>query len=189
MLEASAGTGKTFTIAALATRYVAEGLAELRRADAGHLRPGGDPGAARAGARAAGQRRARARRPGTGGTAAMTTTCCGCSPTRRTTRSRGAGAGWRPRSPTSTRRRIDHHARVLPADAARARHRRRQRARRDASSRTSTTWSSRSSTTSTLRKFGRPDSVEPALTLRRRASTPCRRPSRTAQAALAPAAG
>ncbi|MBX9245521.1 UvrD-helicase domain-containing protein [Actinotalea ferrariae] len=29
MLEASAGTGKTFTIAALATRYVAEGLAEL----------------------------------------------------------------------------------------------------------------------------------------------------------------
>jgi exodeoxyribonuclease V beta subunit len=30
VLEASAGTGKTFTIAALATRYVAEGLAELR---------------------------------------------------------------------------------------------------------------------------------------------------------------
>src|SRR5690606_34547422 len=29
VLEASAGTGKTFTIAALATRYVAEGLAEL----------------------------------------------------------------------------------------------------------------------------------------------------------------
>ncbi|PFG41812.1 exodeoxyribonuclease V beta subunit [Isoptericola jiangsuensis] len=30
VLEASAGTGKTFTIAALATRYVAEGVAELR---------------------------------------------------------------------------------------------------------------------------------------------------------------
>ena len=30
VLEASAGTGKTFTIAALATRYVAEGIAELR---------------------------------------------------------------------------------------------------------------------------------------------------------------
>ncbi|WP_418275119.1 UvrD-helicase domain-containing protein [Isoptericola jiangsuensis] len=30
VLEASAGTGKTFTIAALATRYVAEGAAELR---------------------------------------------------------------------------------------------------------------------------------------------------------------
>ena len=30
VLEASAGTGKTFTIAALATRYVAEGKAELR---------------------------------------------------------------------------------------------------------------------------------------------------------------
>jgi exodeoxyribonuclease V beta subunit len=30
VLEASAGTGKTFTIAALATRYVAEGRAELR---------------------------------------------------------------------------------------------------------------------------------------------------------------
>jgi superfamily I DNA/RNA helicase len=29
LLEASAGTGKTFTIAALATRYVAEGIAEL----------------------------------------------------------------------------------------------------------------------------------------------------------------
>ena len=29
VLEASAGTGKTFTIAALATRYVAEGVAEL----------------------------------------------------------------------------------------------------------------------------------------------------------------
>jgi exodeoxyribonuclease V beta subunit len=31
VLEASAGTGKTFTIAALATRYVAEGVAELDR--------------------------------------------------------------------------------------------------------------------------------------------------------------
>ena len=31
VLEASAGTGKTFTIAALATRYVAEGVAELSR--------------------------------------------------------------------------------------------------------------------------------------------------------------
>ena len=29
VLEASAGTGKTFTIAALATRYVAEGVADL----------------------------------------------------------------------------------------------------------------------------------------------------------------
>ena len=29
VLEASAGTGKTYTIAALATRYVAEGIAEL----------------------------------------------------------------------------------------------------------------------------------------------------------------
>ncbi len=29
MLEASAGTGKTFTIAALVTRYVAEGLARM----------------------------------------------------------------------------------------------------------------------------------------------------------------
>src|SRR3954463_10449267 len=31
VLEASAGTGKTFTIAALAARYVAEGHAELSR--------------------------------------------------------------------------------------------------------------------------------------------------------------
>ena len=29
MLEASAGTGKTFTLAALVTRYVAEGVAAL----------------------------------------------------------------------------------------------------------------------------------------------------------------
>ena len=31
VLEASAGTGKTYTIAALATRYVAEGVADLDR--------------------------------------------------------------------------------------------------------------------------------------------------------------
>ena len=48
LLEASAGTGKTWTIGALVTRYVAEGDGAAR-ADAGrHVRPRGQPGAARA---------------------------------------------------------------------------------------------------------------------------------------------
>ena len=48
VIEASAGTGKTYTIVGLATRYVAEQDIPPGRADAGHLRPGGDPRAARA---------------------------------------------------------------------------------------------------------------------------------------------
>ena len=53
VLEASAGTGKTFTIASLAARYVAEGHGRAARADARHVRPRGHAGAARTGAGAA----------------------------------------------------------------------------------------------------------------------------------------
>ena len=54
VLEASAGTGKTYTIAALAARYVAEGI-PLERLLLVTLHPDRDRRAARAGARAAGR--------------------------------------------------------------------------------------------------------------------------------------
>ncbi len=54
VLEASAGTGKTYTIAALAARYVAEGT-PLDAAAAGHVHADGDGRAARSRARAAGR--------------------------------------------------------------------------------------------------------------------------------------
>ena len=59
VLEASAGTGKTYTIGALVTRYVAEGTPRWTELLRRHLRPGRQPGAARAGPRAAGRGRAR----------------------------------------------------------------------------------------------------------------------------------
>ena len=130
VLEASAGTGKTFTIAGLVTRYVAEGVAPLDellvvtfgRAATQELRERvrerlvsardglADPAAAR--------RRARP--------AARDT-----SPPAPTPRSRPHGSG------SSTRCRVRrrdrrHHARVLPAGAARPRHRGRRRRRRRA---------------------------------------------------------
>ena len=84
LLEASAGTGKTYAIAALVTRYVAEGGGRARRAAGDHLRPRRQPGAARAGARAAGRGRAArwpTRRPPTRRRAAGA-----CSPTSTTPR-------------------------------------------------------------------------------------------------------
>ncbi len=48
LLEASAGTGKTFTVAALVARYVAEEGGTARPAARDHLRTGREPGAARA---------------------------------------------------------------------------------------------------------------------------------------------
>ena len=62
LLEASAGTGKTWTIGALVTRYVAEGVARLERDARRDVRPRRQPGAARAGPRPAGRGRARAGR-------------------------------------------------------------------------------------------------------------------------------
>ena len=65
LLEASAGTGKTWTIGALVTRYVAEGRRPARADARRDVRSRRQPGAARAGARPAGRGRAGAqRRPG-----------------------------------------------------------------------------------------------------------------------------
>ena len=86
VLEASAGTGKTYTIAALAARYVAEGM-PLDRAAARHVHADGDRRAARARARAARQRRARARARAGRRAADGATRSCGCSPTGRRARS------------------------------------------------------------------------------------------------------
>ena len=101
VLEASAGTGKTYTIAALAARYVAEGT-PLRPAAAGHVHAHGHRRAARPRARAAGQRRAR-RSP----TASASGRRRGrsCSPTGRRTWSRCGATGCCARWRTSTRRR------------------------------------------------------------------------------------
>ena len=105
VLEASAGTGKTYTIAALAARYVAEGT-PLDAAAARDLHAHGDRRAARARARAARQRRARARRARSPARAPPATTRSSrCSPTGPTTRSRLRRDRLAARSPTSTPRR------------------------------------------------------------------------------------
>ena len=62
LLEASAGTGKTWTIGALVTRYVAEGVVTLDADADRHLRPRRQPGAPRTGPHPARRGRARARR-------------------------------------------------------------------------------------------------------------------------------
>ena len=46
VLEASAGTGKTFALAGLVTRYLAEGVASLDEMLLDHLRARGQPGVA-----------------------------------------------------------------------------------------------------------------------------------------------
>ena len=46
VLEASAGTGKTYAIVGLAARFVAEGGVDLSAAVAGDVQPGGHAGAA-----------------------------------------------------------------------------------------------------------------------------------------------
>ena len=127
VLEASAGTGKTYTIAALAARYVAEGT-PLRPAAARHVHAHGHGRAARPGARAARGRRARA-----GGRA-------GGGSRRRRAAARGglAGGGRAAARPARARagrlRHGDdrHDPRVLPGGAGRARRGRRPRAGRDA---------------------------------------------------------
>ena len=148
VLEASAGTGKTFTIAALVARYVAEGVADAGRDAGRHLRPRVDPRAARAGARAAGRGRAR-----------RCADPAGARGRRRPRRSQllaDADDGGRAPAPAARagarrlRRGDDrHHPRVLPAGAAprSASPATPTPARR--SSRTSTTWCARWSTTST----------------------------------------
>ena len=129
VLEASAGTGKTYTIAALAARYVAEGI-PLDRAAARHVHPHGHRRASRAGPRAARQRRAR---PGPGAR--------GGAADGDDDRSSSSGRGHRrggsapPRSARARARRLRRgddrdHPWLLPGGARRPRDRRRPRARR-----------------------------------------------------------
>ena len=130
LLEASAGTGKTWTIGALVTRYVAEGVARLG-ADAGRdLRPRRQPGAARTGARPARRGRAGAgRRPGGRAAVAVTSrpSWCGCCSASTAT---SAGVAPPPGHRRAGRlRRRDHrdHPPVLLAGARLPRRRRRHR--------------------------------------------------------------
>ena len=131
LLEASAGTGKTFTIAALTTRYVAEANLADRPTPGHHVHPHGDRRTARAGARAAGPT------PTTGwcdfldgrDRAARTTRSCELLAQGRTTR-------WRRRRDRLGKAiaglRCGHHrddARLLPAGPLRPRHGRRRRPR------------------------------------------------------------
>ena len=120
------------------TRYVAEGVAHARRDAGRHLRPRGQPGAARAGPRPAGRGRARARRPGP----RAPSPTADRSPARdrsATRRSSSAAASGSRRARRLRRRHHRHHPPVLPAGAALARRRRRHRTRRRLLSRTSTT--------------------------------------------------
>ena len=130
MLEASAGTGKTFTIAALAARYVAEGT-PLDAAAARDVHAHGHrascasaSGSASSPPRRASPARWPARRP------APTTLVERCSPTARSTRCSCATARLAARAGRLRRRDDRDDPRLLPGGARRARHRRRRRARR-----------------------------------------------------------
>ena len=130
VLEASAGTGKTYTIAALAARYVAEGQRRAGPADAGHLRPDGHQRAAAAGPGAAGRRGGRPwPTPSTGAAEPRadwaSNTCSPTAPPDELVRRRRPG---RPRPGRLRRGHHRHHPRVLPADARRPRRARRPRA-------------------------------------------------------------
>ena len=159
VLEASAGTGKTYTIAALAARYVAEGtplerllLVTFTRMATGELRDrvrerlvGAEQELSRILAGAPDRRRGPGREPA------------------RHRLARGGRAAARPaRARRGRLRRRDdrHHPRLLPGGAGRARHRRRRRARHRRSSRTSPISSRRWSTTSTCGAF-RPRRARP----------------------------
>ena len=120
LLQASAGTGKTFTIAALTTRYVAEGLPD-RPPPRHHLHPDGHRRAARAGARPAGPRVRRAGRPRLdGGVSARDDEIVRLLADGSERRGGGAApTGWARRSRTSTpppsRRRTDSACRCSTA--------------------------------------------------------------------------
>ena len=147
VLEASAGTGKTFTIAALAARYVAEGtpleqllLVTFTRMATGELR---ERVRERLVSAEQGLDRALAGAP------ADTTRSSRCS--RQGTRDEVAAAARapRPRARRLRRRHDRHHARLLPGGARRPRRRRRRRARRHLRRGRRATCSRTSSTTST----------------------------------------
>ncbi len=153
VLEASAGTGKTFTIAALATRYVAEGHATLP--DLMLSRSAGRPprscanGSVSGSCRPSGPWPTRPR-PARPGDEVARLLADAADPEVAARRAR-LGQRARP-----VRRGHDrHHPPVLPADARRARGGGRRRSATRCSSTRSTTWSPRWSTTSTCASTAR----------------------------------
>ena len=137
VLEASAGTGKTYTIASLAARYIGEGIPIdqlLLVTFTRRLPPSCASACARGWCRWSGSSPV--------ATPARTRSCA--SSPRRPSRRRAARRGGR-----ELRRRDDrHHPRVLRRGARRPRDRRRRRPPDDAR-RGPATWSTRSSRTST----------------------------------------
>ena len=147
VLEASAGTGKTYTIAALAARYVAEGT-PLERAAARDLHPHGHGRAARARARAARRAPSGPRAAHAGARRRRRRVVALLAAARRDEVARAARRPRRARSPTSTPRRSPPPTasarRCSAASASPA-----TSSPTPRSSRTSATSSTRSSTTST----------------------------------------
>ena len=122
VLEASAGTGKTYAIAALAARYIADGT-PLERAAARDLHADGDRRAARARPAAPRRDRARAGRTGEGDEVVR---LLADGPPELVAQRR---AQPRPRARGLRRGDDRHHARLLPGGAGRPRRGRRRRAR------------------------------------------------------------
>ena len=183
VLEASAGTGKTYTIAALAARYVAEGtpldrllLVTFTRMATGELRE-----RVRERLVSAEQGSSRVLAGAPPGSDAIVS----CSPTGRR-RGRAARRDRLAARARRLRRRDDRHdPRLLPGGARRARHRRRRRAAtptfvedvsRPARARSSTTSTSAASTARDAPPFDR----------ERGAADRARSPSPTRRAALEP---
>ena len=160
LLEASAGTGKTWTIARAGRRVASprawSGSTQMLIVTFGRA---ASQRAARARAQPAGRGRARARRPGVGARAERPGRA---APRRRRGRAEVAAPAAARRARRLRRRDDRHHPPVLPPRAPRPRRGGRHRLRRDGSSRTSTTCWPRSSTTSTYDAYGDVDG-EPLL--------------------------
>ena len=91
VLEASAGTGKTLHDRGARHPLRRRGRRRAARADARHVQPGGNSGAARAGARTAGRPPSAACRPVACQARPQRPACWPCSPTPRTRRSPDVG--------------------------------------------------------------------------------------------------
>ena len=170
VLEASAGTGKTYALAGLVTRYVAEGartldemlLITFGRAASQELRE-------RVRDQLAG-RRARS-----GATRDRWRDDPGCSATSSTASDAERRRTAQPAAGRAGRLRRGHHRDdppVLPAGTALARRRRRHRRRRHPGRRPRTSWSPRSSTTSTSSASAAPRSARPSPAPPRSSSPP-----------------
>ena len=144
------------------TRYVAEGVAPLDELLRRHLRPGGQPGAARAGARTAGRAPSAALADPTRHARGRRSAARRCWPTRDAPRSAAAPPPARDGAGRLRRRHDRDHPPVLPAGAAGLGVPATPTPARG-SSRTSTTWSPRWSTTSTCASTRRRDADVPAV--------------------------